>query len=369
MIPFKYGVVVSGKDFCGRNESIEEIKTFILSSQNIFIQGERRIGKTSLVFETIKRLKSHRLLVIDLLALRTPEELCSRIIKQLILLENKASFLGKLIKFFTHLRPQVSMDPLTNLPTVSFDRAVSVTPESIEEIFELIRITSQKKKIVVFFDEFQDILKIEDAPWLLATLRSKIQYHDKLSYIYAGSIRNEMDSIFSNSESPFFKSAIPVTVFPIEQDAFSSFITRKFKLVKRSIKEEALTRIFEITAHISGDTLQLCEALWSVSKNNEMIDEETIPKALQLVFAREKGSYEMILSSLSTNQQKTLTGLARHPGYLLNSSDFLKLSGIGQPSSVNAALKKLVDRRIIFKKEKSYSFSNPFFAIWLKSVI
>ena len=68
MIPFKYGVVVSGKDFCGRNESIEEIKTFILSSQNIFIQGERRIGKTSLVFETIKRLKSHRLLVIDLLA-------------------------------------------------------------------------------------------------------------------------------------------------------------------------------------------------------------------------------------------------------------------------------------------------------------
>jgi len=75
----------------------------------------------------------------------------------------------------------------------------------------------------------------------------------------------------------------------------------------------------------------------------------------------------MILSSLSINQQKVLTGLAKHPGCPLNSSDFLKFSGIGQPSSVNAALKKLVDRRIIFKKANSYSFSSPFFNTWLKS--
>ena len=369
MIPFKYGVVVSGKDFCGRTKSIEEIKTFVLSSQNIYIQGERRIGKTSLVFETIKRMKSHRLLVIDLLALRTPEELCSRIIKQLILLENKASFLGNLVKFFTHLRPQISMDPLTNQPVVSFDRTVSVKPESIEEIFELIKTIGQKKKMVVFFDEFQDILKIEEATWLLATLRSRIQYHDQLTYIYAGSIRNEMDTIFSDSESPYFKSAIPVTISPIEQELFSSFITKKFKLAKRSIKKNILTKIFEITAHISGDTLQLCEALWSVSSENGVIDEGTIPKALQLIFAREQRSYEMILGSLSINQQKALTGLAKHSGFPLNSSDFLKLSGIGQPSSVNAALKKLVDRRIIFRKANSYSFSNPFFATWLKSFI
>ncbi len=366
MIPFKYGVVVSGKDFCGRTKSIEEIRTFVLSSQNIYIQGERRIGKTSLVFETIKRMKSHRLLVIDLLALRTPEELCSRIIKQLILLENKASFLGNLVKFFTHLRPQISMDPLTNLPAVSFDRAVSITPEFIEEIFELIKTIGKKKKTVVFFDEFQDILKIEDASWLLATLRSKIQYHDHLSYIYAGSIRNEMDNIFSDSESPFFKSAIPITIPPIEQDVFSSFIIKKFKLAKRTIKKEVLSKIFEITANISGDILQLCEALWSVSAENEVIDEDAIPKALQLIFAREHQSYEMVLSSLSHNQQKALTGLAKYPGCQLNSAEFLRLSGIGQPSSVNAAVKKLIDRRIIFKKANDYSFSNPFLATWLK---
>jgi uncharacterized protein len=367
MIPFKYGVVVSGKDFCGRTKTIEEIKTFVLSSQNIYIQGERRIGKTSLVFETIKRMKSHRLLVIDLLAIRTPEELCSRIIKQLILLENKASFLGNLVKFFTHLRPQISMDPLTNLPVVSFDRTVSVTPESIEEVFELIKTIGQKKKMVVFLDEFQDILRIDDAHWLLATLRSKIQYHDQLSYIYAGSIRNEMDSIFSNSESPFFKSAIPVTISSIKQDVFFSFITKKFKQAKRSIKKEVLKKIFEITADITGDTLQLCEALWSVTDENEIIDGTTVSKALQLIFAREQRSYEMILSGLSINQQKALTGLAKYPGCPLNSSEFLKLSGIGQPSSVNVALKKLADRRIIFKTANNYSFSNPFFAAWLRS--
>jgi len=60
------------------------------------------------------------------------------------LLGNKAGFLGELVTFFCHLRPQVSTDPLTNLPAVSFDRAVSVKPESIEKFFEFIRMISQE---------------------------------------------------------------------------------------------------------------------------------------------------------------------------------------------------------------------------------
>ena len=45
MIPFKYGSVVSGKDFCGRKDYIKELSKFVVSSQNVLIQGERRIEK------------------------------------------------------------------------------------------------------------------------------------------------------------------------------------------------------------------------------------------------------------------------------------------------------------------------------------
>lgn len=366
MVPFKYGVVVSGEDFCGREESIISIQKYVKSFQNIYIQGERRIGKTSLVSESIKRLKSHKLLLVDLLALRSAEELCSRMIKQLIILESSDRFLGGLVRFFTHLRPQISMDPLTNLPTVIFDKGVSISPESLEEVFELIRKTASKKQMVVFFDEFQDILRVEEAPWLLGVLRSKIQYHDSIPYIFAGSYRNEMDRIFTDSDSPFFKSAIPLTIDSIERDAFARFIRNKFKQTGRSINEDVLPDIFEVTADISGDTLQLCEALWSVSDEHDTIDKTTLSSAFQLIFAREQRSYEIILSGLSLNQEKVLTALAKGFNIPVNSADFLMLSGVSQPSSVNAAIKKLIARRIIYKKDNRYRFANPFFAAWLK---
>lgn len=368
MVPFKYGIVVSGEDFCGREESIETIQNYIRSSQNVFIQGECRIGKTSLVFESVRQLKSYSLLVVDLLALRSAEELCSRIIKQLILLENSDSFLGGLVKFFTHLRPQISMDPLTHLPTVTFDRGVVVSAESLEEVFELIKRIARKRKVVVFFDEFQDILRADDSSWLLATLRSKIQYHDSIPYIFAGSFRNEMDLIFIDTDSPFFKSAIPITLDPIEQNNFSRFIKERFAQTDRRIEEDILPDIFNATANISGDTLQLCEALWNVSNEQETIGKSKISAAFQLIFAREQRSYEIILSGLSRNQERVLMALVKNPNQPVNSAGFLRSSGVPQPSSVNAALKKLIDRRIIYKKIHGYQFSNPFFAAWLKTI-
>ncbi len=46
MIPFKYGTVVSGEDFCGRKEAIKQLSELLRSHQNVLPQGERRIVKT-----------------------------------------------------------------------------------------------------------------------------------------------------------------------------------------------------------------------------------------------------------------------------------------------------------------------------------
>jgi len=41
MNPFKYGTVVSGKDFCGRKTLLKQIIGYIESSQNTFNQGSK----------------------------------------------------------------------------------------------------------------------------------------------------------------------------------------------------------------------------------------------------------------------------------------------------------------------------------------
>ena len=48
-MPFRYGCVVDGEYFCPRPELERQLRNYAESGQNLVIQGERRMGKTSLV--------------------------------------------------------------------------------------------------------------------------------------------------------------------------------------------------------------------------------------------------------------------------------------------------------------------------------
>ena len=68
--PFKYGCVVSGDHFCERAKAERELRSFVKSGQNVFIQGERRMGKTSLVKKAVSGLRGERLVYICLLSVQ-----------------------------------------------------------------------------------------------------------------------------------------------------------------------------------------------------------------------------------------------------------------------------------------------------------
>ena len=61
--PFKYGCVVGGDSFCERPELERKLAGFVRSGQNVVIQGERRMGKTSLVRETVGRMRGVALVI------------------------------------------------------------------------------------------------------------------------------------------------------------------------------------------------------------------------------------------------------------------------------------------------------------------
>lgn len=48
-MPFRYGCVVDGEYFCPRPELERQLRNYAESGQNLVIQEERRMGKTSLV--------------------------------------------------------------------------------------------------------------------------------------------------------------------------------------------------------------------------------------------------------------------------------------------------------------------------------
>jgi hypothetical protein len=364
MNPFKYGSIVQGKDFCGRKELLKQISAHLEASQNIVVTGERRIGKSSLVYESVRRLKGASLLYTDLLGIKSVDAFCKRILKTIVVLEKKARWMTKIIQTLSYLRPMISVDPITSMPVVTFDASVELKADSIQEVLDLIESLGQKKRFVVVFDEFQDILNVNDDE-AIAILRSKVQFHTTIPYVFVGSIRHKMDEIFTSPDSAFFKSAIPISVDSLPFNEFSKFLLKKFGSGKRKVQTDTLEQIFRIANNVTGDIQQFCEALWEVTIPNETVSPGTLKNALELIFAREQKSYEAFVSLLTDFQFKCLSALAREGGKSVYSMAFVKEVGPHSAASVNRAITRMIGINILFRAGKEIRFVNPFFKAWL----
>lgn len=365
MNPFRYGQVVSGADFCPRPETQQQLASYIQSGQNVVVYGERRIGKTSLIYETLMNASQRRMLHVDLMDVKSLEDLHARMAKAILSMEQRSGSLEKIFSLLAGLRPVLAMDPYTGQPTFSIDAPAKTTPNSIEGLLDLIEMLNRKKPIAVFIDEFQDILNLPDASHTFALLRGKIQFHQEIPYLFAGSIRNAMWEIFTHPDNAFYKSALPLEVGALDRDLFSGFLLHKFKRGKRSITPELLEKIFELTDQVAGDVQELCGALWETSEFGDVLDESAIGNALERIYAQEVKGYESCMVLLTALQVKCLVGIARIGGEAPFSSRFLQEAGIATSASVTKTLNRLMKLKIIFKHERGYRFTNPFFKNWL----
>jgi hypothetical protein len=123
--------------------------------------------------------------------------------------------------------------------------------------------------------------------------------------------------------------------------------------------------VFEIANNISGDIQQLCEALWEVTLEKEIISLDKLKNALELIFSREQKSYENYISLLTNIQLKCLMAIAKAGGKRVYSVLFMKSAGFNNPSSVRRAITRLIKLNILFESGGEYRFINPFFRAWL----
>ncbi len=362
MNPFTYGQTVSDDDYCPRAELEKELKSRLLSGQNTYIEGERRTGKTSLIMESVTQIKKKQILYIDLFEVRTVENILSRMLGGMA--NFSVGFLQEILKKTAALRPVLTMDPISGMPTVSIAGASQYKPESLYSMMDIFS-GREFRRAVVVFDEFQDIRNLENAAQVLAVMRSKIQFLKEVPFVYCGSIRSSMHAIFTDPESPFFKSALPLEVGEIDRVDFTRFLINKFRQARLKVSSGTAVRILDIANQNPGDTQQLCSAVVEVAEEKKQVEEETLMLALQRIFASERKGYESCLTRLTDIQMKCLRAVAKNGGENTMSRDFINLSGVTHPTTIKKSLKRLEELKILFYVNKEYKFVNPFFAQWL----
>jgi uncharacterized protein len=171
--------------------------------------------------------------------------------------------------------------------------------------------------------------------------------------------------IFTLPDSPFFKSALPIEIGPLNPQEFILFLIEKFASGDRKLSLELGERILTLADHTSGDVQQFCSALWEITNHGEALEEKHIPSALLRIFAQEIKGYEAMLVQVTAQQHNCLRALANLGGKNPYSENFMRETGIQHASSVKKAITRLCQLQIVYPREEDFRFINPFFKHWL----
>jgi len=365
MKPFKYGCVVTGDVFCPRPDLQKRLAACVKDGQNTVLVGERRMGKTSLIYSVYNGLKKYRMMYIDLLNIRTIADFCNRVATAAAQMGTKESFVSRALKFMARLRPTLSVDPGNGMPIVSVDSRTAEDPSSMSDVMSLIERFSRDERMFVVFDEFQEVKKLEAGDQVLAMLRSKIQFLQDTCFVFSGSVRNDMVDIFTNPQSPFFKSAMTISVANIPDDVFAPFLIERFKAGKRIADRNFIDMVFDITGRTTGDVQQLCAAVWNTTERGTRLSSADIHPALDEIFEQESGPFELQTTRLTRHQFKVLVALAKLGGRNVYSAEFMSVAGVPSSSTESKALRRLEADGLVFVHDKEYRFFNPFLRAWI----
>ncbi len=375
--PFRYGDVATGDYFTNRHRELDEVIADITSGQNIVIISPRRYGKTSLMFEAIRRLRGQKVLVayLDLFRAPTKERFADLLASAVFsgLINPVERVLKDAIGFFQRLpiQPKVSIDP-TGMP--AFEFSAGQRSRDIDQAIEALlalpgRLAAERHRAVaVVFDEFQEILSID--PRLPGVMRAVFQTQGDVAHVFLGSKRHLMQDVFAGQHQPLYKMAKPISLRPIEPDAFASFIRARFSETLVPIDEAAIRRVLAITGGHPHDTQELCYFLWSLAQGghpSSAVREEVVDAALAQVLDAESAHYTTVWEALSAHQRLVLLALAAESGPAFSES-YRRRHRLGAASSMQRSLARLVERELIDRSASGeYVVADVFFREWIRA--
>lgn len=359
--------LAEGEAFCNRVEERKVLAGNISNGNHTVLSAPRRYGKSSLVKKVVSDLALPYAWV-DFFTVASKEEVeaqINKLVTQAIynLSPDVKKIQTQLKKVFKGTRPELSLG--VNLGPV-FSSSLSVRPQFEGTVFEmeeallkLDELALQLGKRVVFvFDEFQQISTLNDYLMIEGKIRHAVERSRSVTYIFSGSNRRLLLSMFSSSERPLYRLCQTLSLERIAEADYQRFL-QALALPKWGVPlpEETFKAIMRFTERHPFYVNILCNALWR--------DFESVPSAEEVLKAWDyfvvsnKASIISDVLDLSTNQKRIINGVAEAPVSETQGKDFLLKTKLS-PSSIGQAIKVLESRDILFQDEAgAYRLLDP----------
>jgi AAA+ ATPase superfamily predicted ATPase len=355
--PFKFGTVVDGPYFTDREEEIARISSYIKGENHLILISPRRLGKTSLLRKVLNE-SGGKFIFLDMQVVLSSEDFAARLLRRVYSIYPVQKLKG-FIKSF-RLIPVVNLNPVTGETEITFKSGPKeLTP--LEDVLNLIeKLATKDKKIIVVLDEFQEIFRI--AGGLDRFLRSVMQNHKNINYVFMGSSESMLREIFEKKDSPFYRFGSLMYLGKISHEKFTEFLTKRFAVI--SDRAEELSRlILEITEAHPYYTQQLAFTVWELLVR-QGFSSGVVESAAEEIVQSHDNDYERLWNTLNRTDMTVLTGISFTDISPLSDA-FSNQYGTGATSTVFSALLRLTHKGLLYKKGTMYKIDDPFFKRWI----
>lgn len=368
--PFLVSGYYSPGYFCNRSKETSRVVSALTNERNITIFSIRRLGKTGLIEHVFNKLgtdKRNYLFYMDILSTTHLAGFVNLFASTVLnKLESKPEkFIKKIGEIFSSIRPIISFDPNTGAPALQFNiQSVEDADRSLEKIFTYLKTSG--RRIIIAIDEFQQITNYPENN-VEAILRSHIQHAAGVNFVFSGSQKHVLLSIFSKYGKPFYQSTEMMQLERISEKDYSEFIVTKFKKGIKKINNHTAVKILEICRRHTYYVQFLCNRLYGLKDST--ITESLINSTLENILKENEPVYISYRNLLTEYQWKVLTAIAiEGNAKLITSKDFIAKHNLGTPSSVHSAVKALLNKEMIYKEGDDYLIYDVFLERWLENI-
>lgn len=363
--PFTTTGYVAPEYFCDREKEANHIIEAINSNRNLTLISLRRMGKTALLkhVEHLLLRKNFEFLYLDLLPTQSSTEFLNLLASSLIKSKNKErSITDKLLRALSTLRPVISYDPLSGQPNVTLTVLNSNEAYAgINQIMEIIN--GIKKRIVIVLDEFQQINYYQENN-LEAVLRSIVQQYPVISFIFSGSNKHMLETMFTSTTRPFFGSSDIMNLDRIPGISYSAFIKNQFKSGGMNIESQEIDDILNWCRFHTFYVQYFCNRLYGTGIIE--VDKNVINRIKLEIIESFTPSFQTYKNLLTKAQFDLLQAIAIENGVAQpHAGAFIEKYKLKISSTVKASLDALASKEMIVLDRDAWHVYDVFLMRWL----
>ncbi|MDA0152373.1 hypothetical protein OH460_08665 [Vibrio sp. Makdt] len=371
--------VVTGRFFCNRTKERQKLSTLLLRGTHLWIQAHRRHGKSSLLEQVGEDItaEGHDITLQRCHILFNSGK--ESLIKQL--LKSTSELMGQVASIQANKNGHTKADSVIDyikskfakrdivvklergMPSISFDKLTeNMSLDSLRSAMNELDEYAYESDIRVVFiiDEFQELGKTEGGIEIESAIRHQLEQSKAITFVFCGSERALMAQSLSDQRRPLYNHTKP---FPINRIAAEHY-KKHFDLLALEewgspLPNEVTDKIISLSECHPYYVNSICSDLWLLPDMPKVEDVEDVwQEVIEMAEREEKG----LILSLSTNDKRLLSGIAKGINQKLHSKDSYTKMDLA-PSSLRRSVDSLIKKDLIeVSQNETYRVINPVIA-------